>query len=95
MSAIRSIVDARRTSPQQCRSFAGEVLTITYAGRCCGCGARVYDGGGDPRGVTGPRHYNDGVEVDGKAFPACWECMNDAKCYQRVCVEATRLAQAS
>jgi hypothetical protein len=89
--------DARHTKPQTLKDFMGNTLTITYAGRCIGCGSRVYDGGNDPRGVVPSKHFNSGVTFeDGETraeFPACDDCNNDEPRYLHLMRRAERKAK--
>lgn len=83
---------ARRTTPQHLTNWMGKPLTITFAGKCIGCGSRVYDGGEDPRGVVPDKHFNTGVVVEGKEFPACDVCNNEERHYNLLIERATRKA---
>jgi hypothetical protein len=79
------------TKDQVVTDWSGKPVVVKYAGRCLGCSSTVYDGADDPRGVTGPKHFNDGFEADGKKYPACFECMNDGWTYRRIAAKLARL----
>lgn len=86
----------RTIREQRVRNAAGGIEVLTYAGLCIVCRRAVYDGAGDPRGVTGPAHYNDGITVTHGGnqwnFPLCFNCDNEESAYTRAQVIAQNRA---
>lgn len=94
---INKRFNPRNFGEQRVRNAAGGIEVLTYSGRCLICKRTVYDGAGDPRGVTGPGHYNDGITVTHGGvqwtFPLCFDCDNEEHTHNRA--HALAIARAA